>query len=865
LATATEAVAAPSPEPGAASGTPGQPAATPTLLGWLQHDVRRDETPSEAEQAARQVAPGDRSVQVHACHGPARQVEVLREVLAGLLSDDPTLEPRDILVMCPDIEAYAPLVHAGFGLGDVVAEEADGHPAHRLRVRLADRAPRFTNPLLAVAADLVRLAGGRVTASEVLDLARSHPVRWRFGLDEEDLERLAGWVEDAVIRWGLDQDHRDDYRIATAQNTWRFGLDRILTGAALDGTEVSGLGGSLALDDLDSGDVDLAGRMAELVDRLGTALHRLRECRTGGQWADALHDGVLALADVPARDAWQVSQLERELARLREHAATAAAGAAAAGSGGVTTGALTPAPTVLRLSDVAAVLEDRLGGRPTRANFRTGTLTVCTLVPMRSVPHRVVCLVGLDDGGFPRAMTVDGDDVLARTPVTGERDPRSEDRQLLLDAVMAARETLVVTYTGADEVTGGERPPAVPLGELVDAVETTATLPPGPDGGPGSVVVRHPLQPFDRRNLTPGALVQPAAGAQPQPFSFDRPSLLGARAAAAPRRPVTAVGAEPLPAVAEETVPLTDLTRFLVHPARTFLARRLGVLLPEVAEQAGEGIPIELGGLDKWAVGDRLLRDVLAGQELAVCREAELARGLLPPGALAGQVLDDVCGVVETLAGHAAPLREGARHAVDLDIDLGDGRRLVGTVPALVEDRSVTVTYSSVRAKQRLTSWVTLLALTAGHPGRDWTSHLLGRDGRYQAHITHGPVDPEQAREHLRALVDLLDRGMREPLPLPVETGLAFAEAVTAHDPDPLGRARWRWETADREGAIPGEQQDPAHVRLHGGAVPFAALLRAQAREDEQWFPGERTRLGQLARRVWEPVLSGPERKVRLR
>ena len=123
----------------------------------------------------------------------------------------------------------------------------------------------------------------------------------------------------------------------------------------------------------------------------------------------------------------------------------------------------------MRLPDICALLQRHLAGRPTRANFRTGTLTVCTMVPMRSVPHRVVCLVGLDDGVFPRLGVVDGDDVLARRPMTGERDIRSEDRQLLLDAIGAATGNLVITYTGANEYSGQRRPPAVPLAELLDA------------------------------------------------------------------------------------------------------------------------------------------------------------------------------------------------------------------------------------------------------------------------------------------------------------------------------------------------------------------------------------------------------------
>jgi exodeoxyribonuclease V gamma subunit len=114
---------------------------------------------------------------------------------------------------------------------------------------------------------------------------------------------------------------------------------------------------------------------------------------------------------------------------------------------------------------------------------------------MRSVPHRVVCLLGLDDGVFPRQSTRDGDDVLARDPWIGERDPRSEDRQLFLDAICAAEDHLVITYTGADERTGAPVPPAVPLGELLDALDRTAVTASGRVRD--AVTTHHALQPFD--------------------------------------------------------------------------------------------------------------------------------------------------------------------------------------------------------------------------------------------------------------------------------------------------------------------------------------------------------------------------------
>ena len=434
-------------------------------------------------------------MQVHRCHGPARQIDVLREVLLGLLQDDPTLEPRDILVMCPDIETYAPLIVAGFGLGEVAGQS---HPAHRLRVRLADRSLTQTNPLLGVAAELLTVAESRATASQVLNLAESPPVRARFGFTDDDLDVISDWVREAGIRWGFDKRHRAPYGLDhVVHNTWRFGLDRVLTGVAMSDDSHAWLDTALPLDDVGSNRVELAGRLAEFVDRLETVVDALAGTRPLVEWLDTLRDGVEQLTKPDA--AWQTGQMQLEFADVVAHAGSRAS-------------------TAMRLPDVRSLLQGHLAGRPTRANFRTGTLTVCTMVPMRSVPHRVVCLVGLDDGVFPRLDVVDGDDVLDRKPMTGERDIRSEDRQLLLDAICAATETLVVTYTGADEHTGLPRPPAVPLMELLDALDQTT-----PDKVVEHIRLDHPLQPFDVRNVAPG-----------KPFTFDPTALVAAQAAARP-------------------------------------------------------------------------------------------------------------------------------------------------------------------------------------------------------------------------------------------------------------------------------------------------------------------------------------------
>ncbi len=817
-----------------------------TLLGLVQHGLRSDDPPpgpplGGAVDARPAYDPTDRSLQVHACHGRARQVEVLREVLLGLLAADPTLEPRDVLVMCPDIESYAPLISATFGLGDA-ADGADPstHPGHRLRVRLADRSLRRTNPLLGTIARLLDLADARVTASQVLDLAAYPPVRRRFRLDEEDLERLREWVSTSGVRWGLSAQHRAPYRMdGVAQNTWQAGLDRVLVGVAMAEDELRWLGLALPLDDVDSGDIDLAGRFAELVDRLATSLAALGGVQPLSGWLAALHDALGALTSVGDRDAWQLAQVQREL-------------------GDVATDAGERVDDVrLSLDDVRVLLADLLEGRPTRAGFRTGNLTMCSMVPMRSVPHRVICVLGLDDGVFPRTSGVDGDDVLARDPLVGERDRRSEDRQLLLDAVLAAEEHLVMVYTGADERTNTVRPPAVPLGEILDVVDATVRTA-GARPAREHVVVRHPLQPFDARNFTAGAM-----GAR-EPFSFDAAALAGARAATQRRAhphdqgrgvELSAFLGTPLPALeAPSRVELDLLVRFLEHPVRGFLRQRLGVSTPEPGEELDDALQAELDGLARWFIGDRWLHDRLAGAGEGAAEQAEWRRGALPPGALGVRSLRVIADKAEALVAAGEPVRVGAAAVHDVAVALPGGHVLTGSVGG-VHDRTLTRTvYSRLAAKHRIRAWVQLLALAAAYEDVSWRAVTVGGNGKDGvARAVLDARSPDRARMVLSELVDLHARGLREPLPLPLAASLAYAELRHLGDSEDeaLQRAAAGWR-----GGF--EATDPDHETVWGPAPSFTTVC-AHPPDDADQPPAaterEGTRFGALACQLWFPML----------
>ncbi len=803
-----------------------------TLLARIQAGVREDRVSEPGGHD-----PDDRSVQVHSCHGRARQVEVLRDAILHMLDEDPTLEPRDVIVMCPDIETFAPLIQASFGAGEVSGDDDGIHALPDdirppdLRVRLADRSLRQTNPILGVVARLIELADERLTASQVLDLADREPVRRRFGFDDDELARMEDWVRESGIRWGLDAAHRAPFKLeALPTGTWRAGLDRVLVGVTMTEDEQRLFARVLPLDDVDSGAIDLAGRFAEFVDRLQATLDALSATQPIAAWAGAIAGAADALTATTQRDAWQRAELQR----LLDDVVAEAAGHT----------------TELALPEVRALLADRLRGRPTRANFRTGHLTICTLVPMRSVPHRVVCLLGLDDGAFPRKAPRDGDDLMLEDPHVGERDARTEDRQQLLDALMAASERLLITYTGNDERTNLVRPPAVPVGELLDVVDRTAP------GAREHVVVRHPLQPFDERNFSVGRLVPDRV------WSFDQVTLEGARALAGERSATGPFLAGPLPALETTLIELDDLVRFVERPVRAFLRRRLGISVGDFSDEVEDALSVELDGLGTWRVGQRLLDARLDGAEPRATVLAEIARGTLPPGVLGLPVIERVQPVVEEIVAHVPT---GDAGSVDVKVAMADGRTLSGTVPGVAGDVIRTVNYARVNPRHRLAAWVRLLALTAAHPERPFEAVTVGRTAsKSNASVTVARIralDPDPAArralalDHLAVLLDLYDRGMREPPPLTSDSSAAYAAAARAGG-DAVAAGRGAWESPYN---FDGEDKAPEHQLVLGGVLTFAELFAEPARADESgpwWDAGETRRFGRWARRLWDGLLA---------
>ncbi|WP_436795459.1 exodeoxyribonuclease V subunit gamma [Actinospongicola halichondriae] len=829
-----------------------------SLLQRVQADVRDDRAPvgrprPGVDDERHVLDDRDRSIEVHSCHGRARQVEVARDAICHALADDSTLEPRDVIVLCPDIDKFAPLLHATFGAAAPRPDPGAPAPPERgvpyLPYRLADRSLRQTNPLLASLDTLLALVDSRLTAPDLISFIGREPVRTRFQFDDDAIERIAEWTSTSGARWGLDGARRARYQLADVDaNTWRAGLDRVLLGVAMstDGSRL--LGGRLPLDDVESGDVDLAGRFAEVLDRIDTVVGSAAEAHPIGEWVELLGRSVDLLMAARPADAWQRVQVDHVLREVLDEAT--ADGESAQGP--------------LSLAEVRALLRDRLRGMPTRADFRTGAITMCTLVPMRAVPHRVVCILGLDDGTFPRTGRADGDDLLRRLPHVGDRDPRTEDRQLLLDALLAATDRLIITTTGADVRTNEPRPPAVPLSELLDVIDRTAVTSDGVDGG-AAVTTSHPLQPFD-----------PAAhrvDGDRGPWAFDLVGLAGARAVQAPRSaaprflPVTLP-----PAPTTAVIALDDLVRFVQHPVREFLRQRLGLNVWEDDDALDDAIPVELDALQRWAIGQRLLQRLLAGDEIEAAVEAELAVGALPPQAMGRATIESIEGIASRIHAVAESVdAAGVTSSVEIDVPLGEvdalgSVSLVGTVTGIRGDATSQVSFSSIGARQRLVAWVRLLALSAARPESPWRALTVGKQRNGGGVVEVGPIDgpPDRRREvaigHLTDLVRLRSQGLREPLPIPCKTAGAWAEA-RARGREPEKSAARDWESNHR---FPGEDADRSHQIVFGGVRRLDELVAMEptaAERGEGWAEDEPSRLGRLSRRLWDPLLAVERRR----
>ncbi len=831
------------------------------LLARLQSSIRCMEPEQvgapmrEALQAGQDRAAvlidlrADASLRVHQCHTRLRELEALKDALLRRLADDPTLQHRDIVVMAPDIGAYAPYLPAVFGTPAQYRDEPLHIPWHVADVGLAR-----AHPLASAFARLLDLAESRFAASEVMDLLEVPALARRFALDDAARKTLERWLQRAHVAWGLDASMKAACGGAPVdENSWQFGLDRmyagLLSGQGDDGSVL--LDGVLPLPGVAGGATEALGQLDRLLEELRrwrAAAHATRPLAAWSQW---LLERLEAMFQADPRDDAELAALDG-LRRL----------VAAPGQQADQAGLSQPQAW----SVVREALRDALQQVPERQPFLLGGATFCGLVPQRSIPFRVVCLLGMNEGEFPRQGGDAGLNRIAEQPRRGDRDTRNEDRYLFLEAMMSARAALHISYLAEGVRDGKPRNPAAPLAELLQFLDEQYGL----DGDEQALrpwLLRHPLQPFDPRYYERDA--QGRLLHDPRLFSYDRSWLASKREReAAPAHPgpfaqPAQAGNELAPneMVLAETalneISLATLKRFWRDPARHQLLRERGISL-ESQDPANwpDREPLQPIVERLHRVDQRLLFDALGdGLPLPPEAPAWLARsGMLAAGpvgerAYAG-TLTALQPMLEAVRQHFGGARI-ERAAQALTLELGDGLRLHGTIDDAFRGEDGQLRLLGLRPHGEAglrellpfyLDWATLRLGLAEPVEAVLLEQPKGRSPRLPAALTTILAQsPEQLRSGLRRLIALAADSTQQPLLFFPRTTWAWLQGGDA-------KAREAWEGNDfnqvgERDYAPGyadlltrgielfEPASAAHVAFVGMAQALREVLGLPAKE----------------------------------
>lgn len=550
-----------------------------TLLGWLQTGILLLDA-QHAEAPEPEALP---SIRVHGCPGPRREVEVLHDELLGLIQSLDDLKPHEIVVMSPRIEDYAPYIAAVFG---------DPRDDLAIPYGISDVALRAQHPLIDAFVRLLGLTEARFTVSEVLGFLAEPAIARRQGLEGEAQDWLRTWMDESAIRWGLDAAFREKVGAAPIdENTWRFGLNRLLLGHAL-GNEDTALADVVPVANVEGGAAQGLGHLAAFIALLTETCAGFRQARSGGQWKHWLGTRLDLLFDSESSD-----PAERSALRELRNAIARLGNATQCWMGDE------PIPfAVLR----DALLEEINDPRKARAG-RFG-VTFCGMVPMRNVPYRVVCVLGLDAGKFPRQQTPPGFNLMQRHPRAGDRSIREDDRFLFLESLVAAREVFYLSHSDSGASTADADPPSLVVDELLGFLQASL----GQErwlAHRERIVHRHPLQGFAPACFKPDAVTRShdrrwcdaarelASGSkEPMPFVVFDASL--------PESP-PARSADPGDGLVD--VDIEDIMRWLRKPLRTWFQQQLPLYLHE--SEADEDIePFALNHLQKYMLADRLMQ-----------------------------------------------------------------------------------------------------------------------------------------------------------------------------------------------------------------------------------------------------------------
>ena len=673
------------------------------------------------------VSSTDRSVVFQDCHTPLREVERLHDYLLDLFANNPALTPKDIIVMMPDVGTYSPFIKAVFdGCDDAL----------KIPYAISDLAIEQERPILTSFVTLADLPSNRFCVSDILDLLGVSAISEQFSLTAQEFDTIRHWLTQVSVKWGLDSEHKSEYGLPKIPlNTWQHGLNRLLLGVAMN-DEQTPFESIYAADAVEGMAVQVLNKLIAFIDALSWLKQQLASPKTLAEYAAVLRQAKHCFYATESEQSWDLLKLDHIIDNIEKHHHNGDIEQAVSAK-------------VLAYLVSQGVKEKGVGQR-----FLAGAVNFCTLMPMRAIPFKVVCMLGLNDADYPRTVQPIGFDLVSHsTRRKGDRSRKLDDRYLFLEALLSARENLYISYVGRSCYNNEVQVPSVLVSELTEYIGRSFYLEDKPNRDiVGHLTTQLPLQPFNPQHFQPG------------PLQSYNPTWLWQKQQ--PRDENTATQA--LPFSPEGEIELDDFLRGVCAPQRLFYQQVLGVKLQPIAEQSDDEEPFALEPLARYQHLDEVLALQLSERDINT--EQVLQRGVLPQANIGKLELADLMTRVTPMAQIVKPLLAKPKDPIEVNMPVA-GKTLVGWLDGLYEDRQVFYRTASIKAKDIIQGY--LRHCVAASMALDLTTHIVGLDQS----IVFQPMQREQAEQSIAQWLEFYLQALTQPLPFFPATSYEYAKS----------------------------------------------------------------------------------------
>ncbi len=784
------------------------------VLSAVQNAVLTLQTPVGREQI------NGLNIQFHSCHNRMREVEILFDNILRFIDED-GISPRDILVLSPDVGAYAPFIKAVFDTPE--HPSANGGNPKYIPYSISDRKIETESPVFKAFSAILSLPDERYRASLVADVLDIECVRRKFDIGIGDMSKIRRWISEVNINWGIDLEYRTASGFpAFEEGSWRQGLQRLVLGFAL-GTEDNSRTWSAIENDHDSyrispydkieeGDAIVLGKFANFAEKIFETGKQVSKDRTLSEWSEFLIALLDKFIKVDSDNSRQAERLRASLARLSEIE--------------ILSGYSNDVPAKIVLEHI----KENLSKGGVEASFMVGGVTFCEMLPMRSIPFKVVCMLGMNDGDFPRKNIRYGFDLMADSPLKCDRDLKLEDRLLFLEAIISARRHLHISYIGQSMEDNAEIPPCGPVCDLMWYLTETFGC------AKNEIFTKHPLQAFSYRNYMQG-------GKEIQ-LSYSRNNFLAAVELVKLGDKKTShvfwpYGQKLQRSELDSNFKMEELSRFLISPTRYFLKNILGIRLYDGNMNLIDDHEIlELDPRKAYNVRATLLEKYLRTPNQDSIEYEDLYRelkadGLLPPEPFAASAFRDILHrIVQLSCGFKAIIDEFLPAEIqDFTIDIDENLKLSGRISGIYSKGENKIHAFCVPAKKsvknNLEAWVKHLILNAA--GYKTESKVIFYDE--DRPTVFSALEKEEAVSNLSSLVRQYKDGCSYPLPFFPETSYEFVRNKTGRDSENSAISKAETKYAGNEYTGGGESSDP-YVRYCFTGSFFSAKEFKDYRED---------------------------------